>query len=174
MADQDLGPESNNTNQSDDQSGADDKGNDAVTPDNVQLPDGYELIKLEDKNELVLQGDKNFSNIKELEDQVVDLTETITRDKFVSKFLKENKEKYPDVEADDLESATSEEEVKAFAKDRQSIYEKAEQRALENLKNVPQQPQMSEDERTKKAQSLLTRAQKGEDVFEEWLEMSEQ
>jgi hypothetical protein len=169
MADQNIDTDSNDTNQTgeDQSSVTDTKGVESASQESDKI-----TLSKEDYQNLVSQRDKNFGNSKELEEQIQDLTATIEREKYVKKFLKENKDKYPDIEPEDLEGATSPEEVEAIAKDRQNIYVKAEQKALENLKNVPQQPQMTEDERAKKAEDLLKRAQAGEDVFEEWANLT--
>ena len=131
-------------------------------------------IKKDDYNQLVSDRDKNFNNADNAENEVEDLRAEIARDKEISKFLRDNKDDYPDVLDEDLTDATSNAEIEAIAKTTQERFNKIEQRALEKLQNVPSPPPLTAEDKEQKVAALKERSLKGEDTFEEMLEILNQ
>lgn len=96
-----------------------------------------------DVKNVVSQRDRANERARQLEADKLELEERLARveasdmerDKkeTISDFLKENKEKYPDVELDDLARAEDPQELEALAEKAQKKYSAIEQRALSKL-----------------------------------------
>lgn len=96
-----------------------------------------------DVKNVVSQRDRANERARQLEADKLELEERLARveasdmerDKkeTISDFLKENKEKYPDVELDDLVRAEDPQELEALAEKAQKKYTAIEQRALSKL-----------------------------------------
>ena len=96
-----------------------------------------------DVKNVVSQRDRANERARQLEAEKLELEERLARveasdmerDKkeTISDFLKENKEKYPDVELDDLLRAEDPQELEALAEKAQKKYTAIEQRALSKL-----------------------------------------
>lgn len=136
-----------------------------VTPENVQLPDGFELIRTEDKNKIISARDKANNGNSELETVVSSmLQKDAIKDAVGSADFKAN---YPDVTLDELLEADPEdtEQIFAIAKAKQERYETVKQNHLKNVQ-VATAPTISKaDKETQlkelKKPSLRSRFQDG-------------
>lgn len=107
-----------------------------ATPPEQKVPEGFELIRTEDKNKLISQRDKANNGNSETETVVNALLQKdAVRDAVASPEFKEN---YPDVTMQELLDAnpTSDEEIEAFAKAKQARYEEVKQTALKNVQRA--------------------------------------
>ena len=105
----------------------------AVTPDKVQLPDGFELIRTEDKKAIISQRDKANSGNQQTDAVLSALMQKdAIRD---ARATPEFQEKYPDVTEADLIAANPEdvEEIEKVAAATQARFEKIKQAALEKV-----------------------------------------
>lgn len=168
------------TNETDSQNpgatGADDAaatnptGSETVTPETAQLPAGYELIRTEDKKNLVSQRDKANNASSENDAALVGLLQKdAIRDALGSPEFKEN---YPDVTFEELLELdpANPEQIEELAKARQARYEKVIQ---DNLKKVqtastPEITQADKDTQLKE----LAGPNKPKNAFQKALQLS--
>lgn len=125
----------------------------AVTPDTAQVPDGFELIRTEDKNKIIAARDKANNGNSETETVVNALLQKdAVRDAVATP---EFKEKYPDVSMDELLEAnpTSDEEIEEIAKAKQARYETVKQNHLKKVQ-VATAPEMSAADKDTKLKEL--------------------
>lgn len=115
------------------------------------VPEGYELIRTEDKNNLVSARDKaNQENGAQGE-----FLQEIAKERAVGNFLKENSADYPDVTQDDLMNvfATNEEELKTEATRMQQRYEQVAQNRLKSMEKATA-PTMSPADKAARLKAL--------------------
>ena len=120
-----------------------------TAPEGSAIPEGYELIRTEDKNNLVAARDRSNNANSDLEDSVTD----ILKEREINKFLKGNAEKYPDVTADDLMIASSPDELEAVATKQQRRIEDAVQAKLLSTQKATA-PVLSPQERAAELKKL--------------------
>lgn len=113
------------------------------------IPDGYELIRTEDKNNLISARDRSKNANQDLEDSVTD----ILKEREINKFLTSNKEKFPDVTQDDLMLANSPEELEEIATRQQRRVEDAVQKKLLEVQKASA-PVLSPQEREAELKKL--------------------
>ncbi len=130
------------------------------------IPDGYELIRTEDKNNLVSARDRSNNASSDLEDSVTD----ILKEREITKFLTSNKEKFPDVTADDLMIASSPEELETVATRQQRRVEDAVQKKLLEVQTASA-PVLSPQERAAELKKL--KDSPGSGSFGRMLELQE-
>ena len=126
----------------------------AVTPDTFQPPEGFELIRTEDKKNLVSQRDRANNGNSESDAllgalyQKDAIRDTVSNPKF--------KEDYPDVTMEDLLDAnpSSDEEILAVAKLKQERFETIRQNALKNVQRVDGPPTISPEEKAEELKKL--------------------
>lgn len=95
------------------------------------------------------------------------------RDSVISNFLSENKEKYPNVTADDLKYARSEDEVEELAKHLENKYKSMQQKALSDVQGTET---VLTPEQLKEAEEALAKETKetGRSTFGSWLSKKQQ
>lgn len=126
-----------------------------VDPSKIELPEGYELIKTEDKKNLVSQRDK--ANNDTSENSVV-LNALLQKDAVRDAIAKpEFKEKFPNVTEDDLLEAnpTSDEEILQIAEAKQQRYAKVINDHLANVQ-VADTPTISPQDKDAKLKDLAS------------------
>lgn len=126
------------------------QGSPAASGDN-NVPEGYELIRTEDKKNLISARDKaNQESAGQGE-----FLQEIAKERAVGSFLKENAEKFPDVTQDDLMNAfaTNEEELEAEATRMQQRYEQVAQNRLKSMQKATP-PTMSPADRAAREKAL--------------------
>lgn len=106
-------------------------------------PKGSPAANDQDVQNVVSQRDRANEEARKLKEELADRDERLARlemaelerDKqsAISKFLKENKDKYPDLEPNDLIAAEDPRELDELAKKKQDKYSAIEQRALAKL-----------------------------------------
>lgn len=138
-----------------------------------EIPEDMMLISKDKYRKMQSERDSSLNNSEDLESELDEVRQERERDKQISRFLRDNSDDYPDVQEEDLESATTKEEIKELAEKTQERFKVAEERALQKLQEVPSAPQMSKEDKEQKVQELIKRAEKGEDVFDEWLELTD-
>lgn len=124
-----------------------------VDPKNVQVPEGFELIKTDDKNALISARDKSNNSNKEFE---ANQSYLLRKDAVASAVADpEFKEKFPDVNAEDLMQAmpNNEEEIVEAAESMQKRFEIVRQNTLANIE-VAEPPTISAEDYTKKMENL--------------------
>ena len=125
-----------------------------VNPNEVTVPDGYELIKTEDKRNLISARDK--ANNGKSEDGAV-LNALLQKDEVRDAMaLDDFKEKYPDVtEAEILEAnPMSDEQIVEIAKSRQARYDKVKLDHLKKVQSKTAAPEISAADRDEKLKAL--------------------
>lgn len=120
-----------------------------TAPEGSAIPEGYELIRTEDKNNLVAARDRSNNANSDLEDSVTD----ILKEREINKFLKGNAEKFPDVTVDDLMLANSPEELEDIATRQQRRIEDAVQAKLLSTQKATA-PVLSPQERAAELKKL--------------------
>lgn len=130
------------------------------------IPEGYELIRTEDKNNLVSARDRSNNASSDLEDSVTD----ILKEREIEKFLKSNAEKFPDITADDLMLANSPAELEDLATKQQRRVEDAVQKKLLDVQKA-QAPVLSPQERAAELKKL--KDSPGSGSFGRMLELQE-
>lgn len=130
------------------------------------IPEGYELIRTEDKNNLVSARDRSNNASSELEDSVTD----ILKEREIEKFLKSNAEKFPDITADDLMLANSPAELEELAARQQRRVEDAVQKKLLDVQKASA-PVLSPQERAAELKKLKDNPSTGS--FTRMLELQE-
>lgn len=113
-----------------------------------ELPEGFELIKTEDKQNLIKARDKNHTAATQGGDQVTELYGAVD-DLMKREVVRDMAAKYPDVPKEILENASDPQSMEEQAKAWQAHSEKVKQEALASLQQVTQ-PEMSQDERAAK------------------------
>lgn len=115
-----------------------DKGGSGANPSSND--DDFVKIPKSDYNKIISQRDANFNKAKTAEEKAEEALswkeqqeEEKARGVYVTNFLEENSEKYPDVKKADLLHATTPEEVEAIAKRTQQVYTEAESKALAKI-----------------------------------------
>lgn len=125
-----------------------------VNPSEVPVPDGYELIKTEDKRNLISARDKANNSSSET-DAVVNalLQKDAVRDAMADSDFKE---KYPDVtEAEILEAnPTSDEQIIEIAKRKQERYDKVKLDHVKKVQSRTSAPEISAADRDEKLKQL--------------------
>lgn len=113
----------------------------AATPETANIPEGYELIRTEDKNKIISQRDKAKSGQADPQTQAalsVLMQKDAVREAMASPDFKE---KYPDVTQAALlkMDPSDEEEILKLAGELQADYERVKQNALKNVQvaNAP-------------------------------------
>lgn len=125
-----------------------------VNPSDVQLPEGYELIKTEDKRNLISQRDK--ANNGNSEDSAV-LNALLQKDAVRDAMAAEDfKEKYPDVtEAEILEAnPMSDEQIIQIAEAKQKRYDKVKLDHVKKVQSNTSAPEISAADRDEKLKAL--------------------
>lgn len=120
---------------------------------------GDETVTLskKDHSELVSQRDRANEEIRKLKESgnsENDLMYEIAKERGIDQFLKENKEKYPDVTADDLKFLDDPEQLEAAASHLQSTINDRVQKKLSDVQVADERPQLSEEDRKKKLAAL--------------------
>lgn len=118
------------------------KGSESAKGD-LKLPEGYELIKSEDKNNLISARDKATEAARGAEGSEEFLL-TIAKEREISAWYKENGKDFPDVTEEDLMSADSPEELKAIAEKTQQRITAAVEKKLQDVEIVGQHPKLSD------------------------------
>ncbi len=115
------------------------------------VPEGYELIRTEDKNNLIAARDRANGRSQDSEEFLQELA----KERAVNSFLEENKEDFPDISADDLMNvyATNVDELKAEATRMQQRYEQIKQNALKNVQTATP-PSMSPADKAARLKAL--------------------
>ena len=119
----------------------------------------------QDINNLVSQRDRANEQARTLEAELAEAKQRLEslevsdmeRDKrdTISTFLKENKEKYPDLEPEDLANAQDPKDLDTLAKAKQDRYTAIEQRALSKLQVADEEPEPTLDEIKDKEKKIL-------------------
>lgn len=132
----------------------------AVTPDSMQAPEGYVLLKDEDHKNLVSQRDKANNNNSNLQETVEDLQlnqALAAQESAVTKAVgaTDFKEKYPDVTAEDILSGNpvNSEEIEEIAKKQQARFEQVAQAHLKRVQ-VADVPEITQSDRDAKLKEL--------------------
>jgi hypothetical protein len=154
-------PDGNNGGQTGGQAppATDPKATPPATPENVQVPPGFEIIRTEDKNNLVASRDKNFNanqdlrtQFEEMRGQLDNLTEAQSKTKVLDTWFDENGSKYPLLDREDLDIVDNPDQIEAIATRLQAKAEKARNDAI-SQNQVVDSP-MSEDELKAEEQAL--------------------
>lgn len=126
----------------------------AVTPETGNVPEGYELIRTEDKNNLVSQRDKANNSNSETDTILTGLLQERAVEKAV--LTDEFKEKYPDVTAEDVLDAdpADQDDILAIAEKKQKRYEAIKQNALKNATKIDAPPEISPEEKSQELKKL--------------------
>lgn len=142
----------------------------AVTPDKVDVPQGYRLMKEEDVNKLISQRDK--ANNGSSEDTAL-LNALLQKDAIRDAVNSDDfKEKYPDVTADDLLNAspTSDDEIIEVAKKTQARFEKIKQDHIAKVQSNTSAPTISPEDRDNQLKELKG-ANKPANAFQKGLQL---
>ena len=135
------------------------KNEPAVTP-NTQVPDGFELIRTEDKNKLISQRDKAKAGGDPQTEVIVNalLQKDAVRDAMADPAFKEN---YPDVSFKELLDANpmSDEEITEIAKTRQARYEEVKQAHVSKVQRA-ETPTISQADKAAKEAELAKPSKK--------------
>lgn len=123
-------------------------GEPAATEGNT-IPEGFELIRTEDKNNLVSARDRANNLSSESEGYVA----TLAKREGIDGFLSEHKTDYPDVTRDDLMHLDDPEALEAEAKRIQRRYEDVVQKKLLDVQRADT-PVLSPEERTAELKRL--------------------
>lgn len=127
----------------------------SATPQTANIPEGMELIRTEDKNNLISQRDK-AKNAQADPNQQAALSALMQKDAVRDAVATDDfKSKYPDVTMAAILKLdpTDEEEIEAIAKDLQADYERVKQAALKNVQ-VATAPTISAQDRDTKLAEL--------------------
>lgn len=127
----------------------------AATPATAEVPEGFELIRTEDKNKLISQRDKAKNGQADPQQQAA-LSALMQKDAVRDAVATDDfKSKYPDVTMAAILKLdpTDEEEIEAIAKDLQADYERVKQAALKNVQ-VATAPTISAQDRDAKLADL--------------------
>lgn len=128
----------------------------AATPETAQVPEGFELIRTEDKNKLISQRDKAKNEPKSDPQTQAVLSALMQKDAVREAMAtSEFKEKYPDVtQAAILRlDPADEEDIEKIAGELQADYEKVKQAALKKVQ-VATAPTISAADRDTKLAEL--------------------
>lgn len=128
-------------------------GEPAVTPESIELPEGYELIRTEDKNNIIAARDKANAGNSDMETVVSGIMQdNAIRDAVASDEFKKN---YPDVSKEDLTKANPEsvEQIEEVAKELQARYETIKQNHLKSVQ-VAGQPEITAADRKTQLEAL--------------------
>lgn len=113
------------------------------------IPEGFELIRTEDKTNLISARDR--ANNEALAN--ADFVNTLAKERDIDTFLDSNKEKYPDLVRDDLMHASSVDELETIAARTQKRYEDVVQEKLLKTQ-VADTPILSPAEKAAQIQKL--------------------
>jgi hypothetical protein len=121
--------------------------------------DGDEVVTLKksDYNKLVSQRDRNAEQLRQNSAQDAFVME-LAVERTINKFLTENKDKFPDLTAEDLMNVDDPDELDAVATRIQNNISKKVQEKLESVQ-IKETPKLSEQERAEKLDNL--RKEKG-------------
>lgn len=129
----------------------------------VETPDTEEVkLSKHDYAKLVSQRDKNFDSAKTAEERLDAIEAEKARDDYIKDFLKENKDTYEFVEADDLKSGTSPEEIKEIATRIQAKAELIKDKVKEQYNNVPSPQPLTGQAKTDHLNKLQEQAHSGD------------
>lgn len=137
------------------------------------IPEGFELIRTEDKNNLISARDRATNANGELGETVATLAqerEERAKKELIGEFLESNKEKYPDLTTDDLMSASSPEELDDLAAKRQRRYEDIVQEKLLKVQKTSD-PILSPEQKAEKLKTL--KENPGSSSFQSMLEIQQ-
>lgn len=137
-----------------------------TAPEGSAIPEGFELIRTEDKNNLISARDRSNNATSELEDSVTD----ILKEREINKFLESNKDKFPDITVDDLMLANSPEQLEELAAKQQRRVEDAVQKKLLEVQKADA-PVLSPQERAAELKKLKDNP--GSGSFGRMLELQE-
>ena len=149
------------------------------TDDSATQDKGASAANDQDVQNVVSQRDRANEKARKLEEKLVDRDERLARLEMselerdrrdtIKLFLKENKEKYPDLEPEDLMTAQDPSELDGLATKRQGKYSAIEQRVLAKLQIVDEDVAPTLDE-IKAAEKKILESNKSEDKFEKIME----
>ena len=126
----------------------------AIDPSKPQVPEGFELIRTEDKNNLISQRDKAKNNGSQ--DSAL-LNALVQKDAVRDAMsTTEFKDKYPDVTESDIMDANpmSDEEIEAVAKNRQERFESVKQAHIRKIQGNTTAPTLSPEDKQKQLDDL--------------------
>lgn len=146
-----------NTGSPNEPAGTGDEGNQpnsTATPQNKggeAAKDGDETVTMskKDYNNLVAQRDRNHEENAQSQGFLM----TLAKEREIDSFLTENKEKYPDLERDDLMHLDDPELLEATANKLQRRFQDVAQKKLENVQ-VAGQPYVSAEDKAKQLADL--------------------
>lgn len=145
--------------------GATDPAGSATNPQgggaaNGEIPEGFELIKTEDKQNLVSARDRANQAAAEADGQS-DFVLTLAKEREINTFLKENAKDFPDVKMESLMHVGSPEEIKEEAEKLQSAINDAVARKLQGVEIVDQPPKLTDAERSERVEALRNSGKSG-------------
>lgn len=131
-----------------------------ITPESVQVPDGYKLVKEEDFNNVITQRQKNANKASEamkLAQENAAVVDAFLQRNAVSEFLatEDAKEQYPDVTLDDILEGNpqNDEQIVKIAKAKQERFSKMINQRLANVQ-VAKPPVISAADRDTQLKEL--------------------
>ena len=149
--------------------GVEPKATQVAKTDGAAPDDDDEVVTIKKSSLKKLQSDstKNFERIRSTEYQVALMAQKAD----IKEYLTANKEKFPDVETDDLLDAESEEDFEKLAGQTQARIDKAAQRKLGDLQKV-QIPTISPKDKAARLEQL--KESPGSASFQEMLALQSQ
>lgn len=135
---------------------------------NGDIPEGYELIRTEDKNNLVSARDRANQAASDAEGQN-DFVLTLAKEREIGSFLKDNAKDYPDVKTEDLMFVESPEEIEEAAKKLQTTINNAVAKKLQGVEIADQPPKLTDAEKSEKVEALRNSGKTG--AFSEMVDL---
>lgn len=133
----------------------------AVTPENAQIPEGYELIRTEDKNKIISKRDKATNDNSQLQESFNDLSARqfrLEQETAVNNAVKTSdfKSKYPDVTAEDILDAdpSDPDEITKIAEKVQKRLEIVKQNAIKSAQKIDGPPEISPEDKAEELKKL--------------------